>query len=566
MLPAKSDFSTDCGCFVVASVRRWVVWMGLVALVGNAFGQGLLPVGAEGSRTVVDERLVALGQRIYREGVGTSGQPLQALGAAQSVLKGSSVACAACHRRSGYGTSEGQFAIRPITAPALFQEQTQVLRSPRIRAQIGTRLRPAYTEALLARAIRSGQDAEGEPLSPVMPRYALGDEDLRALSAYLGTLSSAPSPGVDEADIHFATVIQPGVPEGQSKAMLEVMQAFFRDKAGGARSDERRRDAGTMRMYRSYRKWVLHVWTLSGPSNTWRAQLDSFYEQQPVFALVGGLGAQSWQPVHNFCEEREIPSVFPQTSLPVASGRNDYNFYFSRGISLEAEVLAKFMRDRGDAGRTVQVYRRDEAGETAAKALRAALPAAMALDDVVLDGSASEAFWQSVAAKRPGTLVLWLGNGDLSTATLPPGGFDVPVYLSFDSLNGQLPTALGRLGPTVRMVYPTDLPPRHAARLLRTKVWLHNKGIPVVDEPVQINTQFALSVLSDAVGHIMDSFSRDYLAERIEHVATQTATPSIYQSVSLGPGQRFAAKGSSIVQFEAGDKTQLKALSGWIVP
>jgi hypothetical protein len=36
--------------------------------------------------------------------------------------------------------------------------------------------------------------------------------------------------------------------------------------------------------------------------------------------------------------------------------------------------------------------------------------------------------------------------------------------------------------------------------------------------------------------------------------------------VSLGPGQRFAAKGSSIVQLVDADTKQLKALSGWIVP
>jgi hypothetical protein len=44
----------------------------------------------------------------------------------------------------------------------------------------------------------------------------------------------------------------------------------------------------------------------------------------------------------------------------------------------------------------------------------------------------------------------------------------------------------------------------------------------------------------------------------------QTPSPSIYQSVSLGPGQRIAAKGSSVVLL--GEKGQLKPLSDWIVP
>lgn len=163
-------------------------------------------------------------------------------------------------------------------------------------------------------------------------------------------------------------------------------------------------------------------------------------------------------------------------------------------------------------------------------------------------------------------MVLWLNQEDLARVVLPGGGFAVPVYLSFEHLRGKPPPNLGALGAQVRMVYPTDLPPRHAARLLRTTIWLHNKGIPLVDEAVQIGTQFALTVLSDAVGHVMDNFSRDLVAERIEHVVATTSIPALYPNVSLAPGQRFAAKGGSVVQWVSGEKPQVKALSGWIVP
>ena len=121
-------------------------------------------------------------------------------------------------------------------------------------------------------------------------------------------------------------------------------------------------------------------------------------------------------------------------------------------------------------------------------------------------------------------------------------------------------------GANVRLVYPSDLPPKRDARLLRDKLWLHNKGIALTDEAVQFNTLFTLTIVSDVLGHIMDSFSRDLFVERIEHVVGQTPMASIYPSVSLGPGQRFAAKGSSIVQVLDADQKQLKALSGWIVP
>src|SRR5882762_7859333 len=121
-----------------------------------------------------------------------------------------------------------------------------------------------------------------------------------------------------------------------------------------------------MRMYRAYRKWVLHVWDLSGPSETWGSQLEAFYSRQPVFALIGGAGGSSWRPIHEFSERFEIPSVFPQVNLPVVTGTNNYTFYFSRGVTLEAEVLARFLRDQGKSGKILQVYRREEAGSTAA--------------------------------------------------------------------------------------------------------------------------------------------------------------------------------------------------------
>lgn len=506
------------------------------------------------------------GLLIYREGLSVSGGPLRATGAAQTQLSGKAIACAACHRRSGYGTSEGQFNIRPITGPALFEEQTLSVRSPRIKAQLGTRLRPPYTDALLARVLRTGIDSSGKPLDPVMPRYSMSDDEVKSLSAYLATLSASPSPGVDAEEIHFATVIQPGVSAEKRRAMLDIMEAIFRDKGANVRSDEQRRDAGNMRMYRAYRKWILHVWDLKGSSETWKSQLEGYYAQQPVFALVGGLGESSWKPIHEFAESAEIPSLFPQVNLPVLTGENNYNFYFTRGVSLEAEVLAKFLRDQGELANIVQVYRPESAGQTAASSFRKALPSGTVPEDVLLTGTADEAFWNAVSNLKPDSLVLWLGGADLEKATPMKAPNGKAVYVSFSQMGERLSPSVNPSGTKIRMTYPSDLPPKHASRLLRTKIWLHGKGISVVDETTQINTQFAMIVLSDAIGHIQDSFSRDYLVERVEHVVSQTPTPSIFPTVSLGPGQRFAARGASIVQFDENDKSLVKAISGWIVP
>ena len=64
-----------------------------------------------------DADLLALGRRIYREGVLPSGQPLQGVGAANVTLVGEQAACATCHRRSGYGSSEGPIEVRADHRP-----------------------------------------------------------------------------------------------------------------------------------------------------------------------------------------------------------------------------------------------------------------------------------------------------------------------------------------------------------------------------------------------------------------------------------------------------------------
>lgn len=514
--------------------------------------------------------LRAQGLRMYREGLRPSGEALVATGAAQATLSGKEAACVACHRRSGYGSSEGPITIRPITGPALSQELSTAVRSPRIKARLGSRVRPAYTDELLARALRSGLDAAGKPLDRAMPRYALSDAEVSALAAYLHGLSSAPSPGVDEQEIHFATVIQPGVSSGQRHAMLDVMQAFVRDKDANMRLDEQRRAVGNMRMYRAYRKWVLHVWELSGPPESWTAQLEARYAEQPVFALLGGLGSADWEPIQAFSEQHEIPCVLPQIGQPPAGPPGQYTFYFSRGAVLEAEVLARFLREQGSTGRLVQVYRPQQAGAAAAAALRRALAprTELAVQDLLLDGPADAAFWQRVAQSQPALLVLWLGADDLAQANLPAGSIGVPVYLSYQlsaGLPGGPPPGLAGMAD-LRLLYPSDLPPRHEARLLRGRHWLVGKGLVAADEAVQLNTLFTMAIVSDVIGHLAGSYSRDYFVERLEHAVGQSTVPSIYPQLSLGPGQRYAAKGAQVVRLQEAGRGGLQALSSWIVP
>ncbi len=90
----------------------------------------------------------------------------------------------------------------------------------------------------------------------------------------------------------------------------------------------------------SYRKLSLSVWELKGPAETWRGQLEDYYRKEPVFALLGGIAAGEWKPIHEFSEEHRIPCIFPITDFPVISETDWYTLYFSKGIYQEGEAVA----------------------------------------------------------------------------------------------------------------------------------------------------------------------------------------------------------------------------------
>ncbi|MFO1467940.1 MAG: hypothetical protein U1F35_16120 [Steroidobacteraceae bacterium] len=547
---------------------------------------------------------LAAGRRLYLDGILPTGEPLRGAGQAGVTLSGKDAACATCHRRSGYGSSEGTIEVRAITGPALFGDRVaprapagaidgppaaasaassttpsspaeaararaQLLRGERTSMFVGSRPRPAYDEATLARAIRTGIDITGGNMDATMPRFALDDSTFASLSAYLHTLSVTVSPGVDEDAVRFATVIQPGTDATREHALVEMLRTFFRDRNLGQRAEVRRELTGQVRFGRTYKKWVLDVWELQGPSTSWDSQLETLYRRQPVFALVGGLGTQSWRPIHEFSERQELPCIFPQTEVPVVDGQNIYTVYLSEGVTLEARALAKYLREDAESGPIVQVYRHDDASVTAAEAFRGAWEEGQKPKERMIETAPDSSFWQRLMHDSPGTnLVLWLRPEDLKHAgSLTGSGSPLKaVYLSSALVGTQrtvlAPDPTGRL----RLIYPQDPPSLRAARLEVVKRWMGNNGISLVDEQLQFNAYLAATTTGMMMMHSKDTYSRDFMLERMEHRLGNSLELSVYPHLSLGPGQRFASKGSYIVKLEGGDPARMSLASGWIVP
>jgi mono/diheme cytochrome c family protein len=507
------------------------------------------------------------GQSIYREGILPSGQALRGLLPNGAELKGGDAACVRCHRRSGLGGGEGPNTVRPIAGGLLF-------------AQAAARDAAAALNrhTALARALREGVDPNGRRLDALMPRFELSDVEIGQLAAYLQQLTPASTPGVNDSEIHFATIIAPGVDARQEQALLSVLQAFFAGKNGGSRQEQRRRKIGRTlngtdvtghgKMYLSYRTWQLHEWRLSGAPASWAAQLEAYYRAQPVYALLSGVGNSDWQPVHAFCERNGIPCLFPSLGFSGQALDGYASFYFSRGVQLEAEVLAKHAAEPGEGGDIVQVFRDDAGGRAAAQALHSALQQrGLAVSDLALAAGrpASAAFWSSLlATARPHTLVLWLDDADMADFPLqqPPPHTLHGLYVSASLLQAEKLRAADGWLDKLHVIDQTESAQRRRQRMARMQVWLRMREVPLLDERIQSDAFFAASLAGDALAHMDENYSRDYFIERVEHMVELSLFPSLYPRLSLAPGQRFAAKGA-YVSGQAGDGS---ATRDWLVP
>lgn len=529
------------------------------------------------------------GQRIYRQGLGIDGSPLSATTQSDILVSGSRFSCITCHRRSGYGSSEGGVFVLPVTGRFLFSprrwERSFLFRKlfkesqPRkFWSQVRQpRSRPAYSEESLAKAIRNGIDPAGRKLDAMMPRYRMDDDDMSHLIAYLRTLSLQTSPGVDDDNVYFATIVSDQAHDHRVDAMLATMASFFNWMNQDTRGDLHNPNFSPN--YRSdliagYRFWHLDVWRLRGDASSWPRQLEEHYRKRPVFVVISGMTGEDWTPVHQFCEKNELPCLFPNTDLPDISDPCYYTVYLDRGVAIEAEALAVYLQDYLQTpARIVQLADAGIRGQLPAKLFRQKLARSSDLQVEQYDAAGAAGLrdhLEALATRQPTPthLVIWPGR---QVAMLLEWLKDHPqvadeIYLPSVTLE-QLPNGLSvQLLERLFFTYPYELPGAYHPRAFRVRAWMNSRGV-VLDAPrVQLNTYYALTTAQFALESIVDQFSRDYFLEFIEHEAENALNPGTYPRMGLGPGQRFASKGAYIVRVDPGLAQPVVAASDWILP
>jgi hypothetical protein len=512
----------------------------------------------------------APGESIYRDGILLSGAPLTAKRAAGLSSSGAAAACANCHRRSGLGEIEGRVVVPPVSGTYLFADRagdhddSDLPYVDTVRPD-----RDPYTPETFARAVRDGVDVNGRKLSELMPRYSLGDADMRALTEYLRGMTPTKVPGVGSAVLDFATIITPDADPVRRAGMLDVLEHFFADKDAFARAESPRMRSSHRMMFKANRRWVLHVWELHGPADGWEAQLREHLAREPVFAVISGLGGANWGPVHHFCNAVGLPCLFPNTDVPVVAEQDFYTLYLSKGVWLEAGLIAgKALEERAVAGgprRIVQVFRAGDVGVQAAAALRAALPAGADVVDREVSAHASSLDRSVAGLGANDLLVLWLRPADLASISgRPVRAGHVLVSGLLGGLDQAPLSAPWR--HVSEMTYPFDLPDQRRIRMDYPLGWFRIRGIRVVDERVQADTYLACGLLAEALSHMSDSFIRDYLVERMEGMLEHRILTAYYPRLALAPQQRFASKGGYLVRFAAEAGSSLTPDGDWLVP
>lgn len=516
---------------------------------------------------------VSVGEAIYRQGVLDSGERLVAKREDGMRMQGADAACVNCHQRSGFGSKEGRITSPPITGRYLFHPRAPGGEDLDLQFVEGMRFdRDPYTDATLARAIREGLDAQGKPLNYLMPRYALNDADMAALIGYLKHLNQRKPPGVTDTVLHFATIITPDADPVKRQGMLDVLERFFADKNAVSLAPTPPLRSSRKVMFMVNRRWQLHVWQLTGPAETWQEQLKQYFAKEPVLAVVSGLGGKNWAPVHAFCEHEALPCLFPNVEAPPADADRDfYSVYFSRGVLLEAGLIAnRILKPDSDKVAMVveQIYRAGDSGESGAQALAATLEhhGITVRNRVLPVGATGQGVAKTLRQiSTADALVLWLRPADIAElGNAPPA----PAAVFMSGLMGGLertPLPASWRGRT-HLAYPFDLPEKRRIGVDYAFGWFRIRHIPVVAEQLQADTYLACGLLAETLNHMVDAFVPDYLVERVQERLEHRIITGYYPRLALASGQRFASKGGYIVHFSEPQGTRVIADNEWRTP
>ncbi len=498
------------------------------------------------------------GKRIYEQGILPNGQAVSATGAANTKLSGQQASCIGCHRRSGFGSIEGEQRISPILGDILYKQRNKAYKQLSRRRIKGHGARPAYTDQSLSKAITLGTGADKRTLNQLMPRYNFTDTDVNSVIQYLKTLTLKTEPGITKDKIHIATIVTSEVPNKSSATMVDLITHYIHDLNAKTRMEQKRASHSPWHKrweYESYRNFELHIWKLTGPASSWNTQLQNYYNEQPVFSVINGISLNSWNVIHDFCNQIKLPCLFPTTELPNLEPENIYNVYYSGGIAYDAKTIAAHIKSEFKNKKKIilQIYRDDKKNKTAVKVLSRDLKSSnfsIKNHEVAFKANLNKAQWTKIIKKyQPNILISWLETPDVNA--LNSNKVQIKsierLYYSYSHIGDQYPSIIKSNTQKSYIVYRNMLPKRKKLHITRATGWARRKNIDISNERIVGNAFFAATLFNRAVKKMRANLNQEYLLELVESMLENNAFQSVYPKLSLGPDQRIASKGAYIL-------------------
>ena len=534
-----------------------------------------------------DAEVLRLGEAMYRDGILPSGEIMAAFIRGDIEVDSSAFSCSSCHQRAGLGSFEGGVVTPPTNGRRLYQPYR---RPPSLNDKVSKQghyiyaktiqERPAYTRESLKNGMRYGQDPTGEIFNDIMPRYPLSTRDMAIMVRYLELLSGDYSPGASLGKYKFATIITDDVSPADREALLVLLRRF------AARQNHQ------VKMYRdflkfgykptgdmkfSFHKVKLVVWDLKGPPESWREQLNAYAQRDQVFAVLGGISNQDWQPIHDFCEAQRLPCLYPITDLPVVSRTDWYTLYFNKGYYQEGEATARFLKRREGIDATTRILQLVE-DSPAGRALAAGFDVTrgkLSLQPVETLTLSSEQLRNPaslsalIASKDPQVLLLWAGTEVLPKLPTLTAGLDetAMVFVSSTALGLATATIPESLREQIFITFPYRLEPYYGDEegtgflaLVPIESSYRNLG----DRRISSRTASMLSqAVVQGLALLYDNLYSDHLFDVLGMQMDQVVLD--YERLSFGPGQRYSSKGCYIIQLGPGPEPELLPRSEWVI-
>jgi ABC-type branched-subunit amino acid transport system substrate-binding protein len=290
------------------------------------------------------------GRRLFEAGVGSNGRPIDAvLSDSATPIPGALLSCAGCHGSDGKGRP-----ARGVEAPDITWEN--LTKPYPLRVGAG-RIRPAYTDALLVRAVTTGRDSSGRPLSAAMPRFRLIPADAADLIAYLRELGSRADPGIG-TNVLSIGVITPS--RDREPALQDAVRTALNTHA-----EELNRAGGIFgrRIEFSFFKTDAN---LDEAQSSARASMI----EQAVLALVVPASVALEHDLIRRARQQPVPVIAAHADNDLSPAQ--HVFYLSAGITGELAALAVQAAREIAAQRSkiAVIFRNDRAGRDRTAALR----------------------------------------------------------------------------------------------------------------------------------------------------------------------------------------------------